>query len=190
MYKSGLTNLALTLVLLLLAVLSLPRRGPNTLDSEITFDTEFHNSLWNLDRAKMQWAEEKNMVEHDLPTMENLAPYLGDWTNRIKQLVALGINYKITPIEELKPQSDIGTLTHDLYFRAGFCRFYPAGSDYCLITGWTHPKLDGATSVRAFYIENQYLIAGMLSVLGLGNLLIFVFRKIWHMKKLNYRASR
>lgn len=189
--KPGYINLALALVLLPLAViLFFSRSGPNALDSELTFDTEFHNSLWNLDRAKTQWVEEKNKTEHALPTMADLTPYLGDWTNRIKQLVALGINYKITPFEETSPQSDVATLTRDLCFRAGFCRFYPAGTSYCLHTGWTYPKLDGTTKFRAFYINNQYLIAGVLFVLGVGSLLVFVIKKIWRAKLSGHDVSK
>jgi hypothetical protein len=121
---------------------------------------------------------EKHKTEHDVPTMEDLGPYLGDWTNHITRFVTLGITYKITPISEMDPQSDIATLTSDLRFQRGFCRFYPAGTSYCIHTGWTFPQSSTTNSFRAFYINNQYLLAAALCVLAVGNLLVFVIKRM------------
>jgi hypothetical protein len=108
--------------------------------------------------------------------MEELAPYLGEWTNRIARLMTLGITYRITSLEE--PQSDVATLTRDLRFRSGYCRLYSAGTRYCLHTGWAHPNSGVTSSSRAFFIDNQGLLAAALGVLGLGNLLVFVVKRI------------
>src|SRR5207302_9563309 len=165
--------------LMLLAVILLlsPGVGPGALDSEKVFMAGLHNSLYYLDRAKWQWAEEKHKSEQDVPTMADLTPYLGDWTNRIERFITLGITYKIAPISEMEPQSDIATLTRDLRFQSGICRFYPAGTRYCIHTGWSHPD-SGRSSFRAFYISNRELLAAALFMFGIGTLLVFVVRKI------------
>ena len=62
-----------------------------------------HNSLYHLDQAKWKWMEEKHKTDHDVPTMEDLAPYLGEWTNHIARFIALGVSYKISPISEMEP---------------------------------------------------------------------------------------
>ena len=112
MRKGGHINLTLALALLLLSgILILVVRGPVALDSEKTFMAELHSSLYHIDQAKWKWAEEKHKPEQAVPTMEDLTPYLGDWSNRIQQLRALGIDYKLTPFSEMQPQSDIATLT-------------------------------------------------------------------------------
>ncbi len=79
-------------LLLFAALLVSLKFGPQTLESEITFDTDLHNSLWNLDRAKQQWALEHLKSERDIPTLTELAPYLGEWNERIGKLSALGIS--------------------------------------------------------------------------------------------------
>ena len=116
---------------LLFAALQVSLRfGPQTLESEISFDTDLHNSLGNLDSAKQQWAQEKQKSERDIPTLMELAPYLEEANDSIRKLGALGITYKITSMAE--PQSDIATLTRDLRFQRGFSRFYGAGTSLCL----------------------------------------------------------
>src|SRR6266487_5979122 len=100
MRKPGSAYLVAGIVLLLLAVIFfLPSgAGPGALDREKAFIFGLHNSLYYLDQAKWKWMEEKHKTEHDVPTMEDLAPYLGDWTNHIARFVTLGLAYKITPI--------------------------------------------------------------------------------------------
>lgn len=110
--------------------------------------------------------------------MEDLTPYLGDWTNHIKRFITLGIDYKITPVSEMEPQSDVATLTRDLRFQRGFCRFYPAGTRYCIHTGWAGPEFGSASWFPAFYFNNRELLAAALFMLAMGNLLVFVIRKI------------
>ena len=137
-----------------------------------------HNSLYYLDQAKWKWMEEKHKSEHDVPTMEDLAPYLGEWTNHIARFIALGVSYKISPISEMEPQSDTATLTHDLRFRIGFCRFYRAGTSYCLHTGWVYPPYDKVTWFQAFYINNRGLLAVALFISAMASLLVFVIKRV------------
>jgi hypothetical protein len=56
---AGYAYLMTAIVLLLLAAILLvsPTFGPGALDSEITFDTVFMNTVLDLDQAKWQWAE-------------------------------------------------------------------------------------------------------------------------------------
>lgn len=163
-------------LLLLVAAFFISLRPHRALVSEKVFISRLHNSLYYLDQAKEKWAQEKHKSEGDVPSMADLTPYLGDWTNHIEQFTALGITYKITPISEEEPQSDIATLTRDLCFRSGICRFYPADTRYCIHTGWTNP--DSARSLRALYINNQGLIAAALFIAGITTLLVFVVRRI------------
>jgi hypothetical protein len=51
--------------------------------------------------------KKKHKSEGDVPTMEDLAPYLGEWTNHIARFVSWGVTYKITPISEMESQSDV-----------------------------------------------------------------------------------
>lgn len=178
MCKAGFVNLAVGIILLLLAVtlIVLSAYGPSVLDREKGFMTALGNSLYYLDIAKQKWADEKHKSERDIPTMEDLTPYLGDWTNTIKRFVALGINYKITSTEE--PQTDIATLTRDLRFRSGICRYYYAGTSYGLQKGWTFPKNDSTSSFQAFYFNYRGLFALAFCVLALGNLLVFAIKRI------------
>jgi hypothetical protein len=143
------------------------------LASEKTFDAALHNSLYYLDQAKWKWAEEKQKSEQDIPTMADLDPYLGEWTNSIKRFETLGIKYKITPRSEMEPQSDVAILTRDVSFHAGICRFYPAGTRYCINTGWTSPELSGIPRRRAFYMGDRELFAVAIFLLTIVNLLIF-----------------
>jgi hypothetical protein len=109
---------------LLAVIIFLPSgAGPGALPREMGFWGGLHNSLYYLDEAKMKWADENHKTEGAVPAMEDLAPYLGAWTNHIAQFIAWGVTYKITPISEMKPQSDVATLTRDLRFQIGFCRY-------------------------------------------------------------------
>ncbi len=182
--QTGYAYLVTAMVLLLLAAILFvsPTIGPGALDSEITFDTVFMNTVLELDQAKWQWAEAKHKSEHDLPTMEDLAPFLGNWTNNIHRLIGLGVDYKITPFSEEEHQSDIATLTRDLYFMHGFSYFYPAGTQYCPRTGWSSPNTAPTSSLRAFYFNHQGLPAEILFVLAMANLIVFVIKKIRHSK--------
>ena len=51
-----------------------------------------------MDQARQKWAEEEHKSEGDVPTIADLTPYLGDWTTSFNLFIALGVNYKITPI--------------------------------------------------------------------------------------------
>ncbi len=181
MRKLGNTTLIIALALWLLAVILVvvPGVGPGALDPEKVFMAQLHNSLYYIDIAKRDWAEEKHKSERDVPTLADLTPYLGDWTNRIERLIALGIDYKITPAME--NQSDIATLTRDLGFRRGISRFYPAGKRYCIHTGWTHGNY--VRPFRAFYINNRELLAAVLFISGIGTLIAFVVRKIRNLRQ-------
>src|SRR3954452_5880537 len=117
----------------------------------MAFTGGLQNSLYHLDQAKRNWAEEKHKSDGDIPTMEDLAPYLGNWTNSIKRFVPWGIDYKIEPISETESQSAIATFTRDISFKIGFCRFYSAGPRYSLFTGWAVPQLRGRSRLLAFY---------------------------------------
>jgi len=188
MRKPGSAYLVVGIVLLLLAVIFFlpPGIGPGALDSEKVFMVGLHNSLYYMDQAKWKWMEEKHKTEHDVPTMEDLAPYLGDWTNHIARFVGLGITYKITPISEMEPQSDVATLTRDLRFRAGICRLYRAGTSYCLHTGWYSPPYDTTSWFRALYINDRELLAVGLFGLAVASLLVFVIKRVRYFR---YRSD-
>jgi len=121
--------------------------------------------------------EEKHKTEGDVPTMNDLAPYLGEWTNHIARFIALGVSYKITPVSELKPQSDTATLTRSVSFQRGFRRIYPAGTRYSLQGDSFNPPYDTKSWFLAFYQNNRGLLAIFLFVLAMGNLLVFVKKK-------------
>jgi hypothetical protein len=178
MRKVGSVNLAVALGLLLLAVILflLSGFGPGALDSEKRFIAGLLNSLYYIDEAKRQWANEKHKSELDTPVLPDLMPYLGKWTNTIQKFTALGITYRITSMAE--PQTDVATLTRGLCFRKGFCHFYPAGTSYCLQTGWTYPQSSTTSSVRAFFMNNRYFFTVALCVLAMGNVVVFVIKNI------------
>ena len=180
MRKSGSAYLVAGVILLLLAVIVfLPSgAGLGALPREMGFWGGLQNSLWNLDLAKMKWMEEKHKTEGDLPTMEDLAPYLGEWTNHIAQFIAWGVTYKITPISEMEPQSDVATLTRDVRFQIGFCRYYRAGTSYSLHGGYVSPRYDTKSWFVAFYQNNRGLLVIVLFASAIGNLLMFVIKKI------------
>ncbi len=184
MRKSSSAYLVVALALLLLAMfIFLPfGAGPGALPREMGFWVPLQNSLNHLDEAKWKWMEEKQKTEGDTPTMEDLAPYLGDWTNSIKHFGALGVEYKITPISEMKPQSDVATLTRDLRFQRGFCRYYCAGTKFSLQGDRFYPPYDTKSRLIAFYQNNRGLLALVLFALAIGNLLVFVVKKIQNVR--------
>ena len=184
MRKSGYGYLATAIALLLLAVfVFLPLgAGPGALDREMAFWGRLHNSLYYLDRAKWKWMDEKHKAEGDVPTMEDLAPYLGEWTNHIARFIALGVTYKITPISEMESQSDIATITRDLRFQRGFCRYYHAGTSFSLHGGYVSPLYDTKSRFIALYQNNRGLLVIILFALAIGNLLAFVRKKIQNFK--------
>ena len=187
MHKSGYGYLVVALALLLLAVfVFLPSgAGPGALDREMAFWGGLHNSLGQLDEAKWKWAAERHKSEGDVPTMEDLAPYLGDWTNHIARFVALGVTYKITPISDLEPRSDVATLTRNLRFQIGFCRYYRAGTSFSLHGGHVSPPYDTKSWFIAFYQNNRGLLVIVLFALAIGNLLVFVIKKIQNSKQVS-----
>ena len=184
MRKSGSAYLVVALALLLLAMfIFLPwGAGPGALPREMGFWVPLQNSLNQLDQAKWKWMDEKHKTEGDTPTMEDLAPYLGDWTNSIKHFGALGVEYKITPIAEMKAQSDVATLTRDLRFQKGFCRFYRAGTKFSIQGDRFYPPYDTKSSLIAFYQNNRGLLVLVLFTLAIGNLLVFVVKRIQNVR--------
>ena len=148
--------------------------GPFVLDSESTFDARLHNSLVDLSHAKQQWADEKQKSEKDVPTIEELGPYLGVNEARIAELIALGVHYTITPIGKGE-LTDIATMTQNVRFHGGFSRFYPAGTKCGLSSGWSTPP--GSICFRL--VENYLDVLLILSLLalGVGNVLLLVIRK-------------
>lgn len=178
-------NLVIGIVLLLLAVVVfLPAgAGPGALPREMAFVGGLHDSLYYLDQAKSTWAQEKHKPDGAIPTMDDLAPYLGDSTNRIKRFVALGVKYKISAVSELEHQSDVATLTRGLRFQIGFCRYYPAGTSYCIHTGWSYPRLGMGSWLIAFYEINRGFFALSLFALAFGNVLLFVIKKVRNLKQ-------
>jgi len=185
MRKAGYGYLTAALALMLLAVLVLLPSGAGlgALDREMAFTGGLGNSLYHLDLAKREWAEEKHKPEGTVPTMADLAPYLGEWTNSIKRFVAWGIEYKITPISEMENHSDVATFTCNVSFQRGFCRFYRAGTRYCLRTGWAVPQSSSTSWLLAFYHHNRGPLAGALFISGIGSLLVFAVKKIRSSRK-------
>ena len=184
MRKSGSAYLLVALALLLLAMfIFLPwGAGPGALPREMGFWVPLQNSLYHLDEAKWKWMEEKHKTEGDTPTMEDLAPYLGEWTNSIKHFGALGVEYKITPISEMKPQSDVATLTRDLRFQRGFCRYYPAGTKFSMQAERFYPSYDTKSSLIASYQNNRGLLAIILFAFAIG---VFVIKKIQYSRRVS-----
>jgi len=180
MRKNSSVYLLISGALLLLALLIfLPLgAGPRALEREMGFWGALHNSLYYIDIAKSQWMEEKHKSYGDIPTMQDLAPYLGEWTNNIARLVSEGVTYTITPTSEISSQSDVATLTRDLRFQRGFCRYYLAGTRYSLLGEHYYPPYDTKSWLMAFYQNNRGLIVIVLLVLSLGNLLAFAVKKI------------
>jgi hypothetical protein len=187
MRKTSFAYLVVALALLLLAVfILLPSgAGPGALDREMGFWGGLHNTLYHIDVAKLQWMDEKHKADGDVPTLEDLAPYLGEWTNDIARFVALGVTYKITPISEMEPQSDVVTLTRDLRFQRGFCRYYRAGTRFSLQGGRFHPPYDTKSWLMAAYQNNRGLLVIVLFALAIGSLLAFVIKKIQNTRQVS-----
>lgn len=178
MGKIGYVNLALALSLAagILCLYSDPR--PWAVDSEKSFIGQLHNSLYYLNQAKFQWAEEHQNSEQELPTLQELTPYLGNHTNLFARMLALGVTYTITSTGE--PQSDIATLTRDIRFRSGYCLLYSAGITYDLRSHWAQPPhRTPAKSFRRLWIENNldHLFVATLVILAVANLIVFVIKR-------------
>jgi hypothetical protein len=174
-------------VFLLLAVfIILPSgAGPGALEREMGFWGGLQNSLTYIDLAKTKWMDERHKADGDVPTMEELAPYLGEWTNRIARFVSLGVTYKLTPVSETHPQSDVATLTRNLRFQRGFCRYYRAGTRFSIQGDRFYPPYDAKSWLPAFYQNNRGLIAIVLFVLAVGNLLVFVIKKFLQFRQVS-----
>jgi hypothetical protein len=151
--------------------------GVSVLDSEKTFDAGLHNSLYYLDLAKQKWADEKQKSEKDVPTIDELIPYLRENKVGIDKFMALGVRYTITPTGE-EHQTDIATLTRDLRFHRGICRYYPAGTKLCLHAGWSSPP--GSICFRLLENNLDIFLLLCLFALAVGNVLLFVMRKRPH----------
>lgn len=188
MHNSGSRFLIFAIASFLLAVIIfLPSgAGSGALPREMGFWGRLHNSLYYLDIAKVKWMDEKHKKEGDVPTMEDLSPYLGEWTNHIAQFVAWGVTYKITPISEMEPQSDVATLTRDVRFQIGFCRYYRAGTSYSLHSGYVFPPFAGVKSWSiAFYENNRGLLVLILLAFAVGSLLVFIIKKIQNFRQVH-----
>jgi hypothetical protein len=152
--------------------------GTSTFDSEMVFLGSLHNSLYYLDRAKYQWAEQNQKSEIEIPTLDDLLPYLGDQKNGVEKFIALGVRYRTTSLAVR--QSDVATLTRDVRCRRGICRCYPAGSSFSLCTRWDFSKCRFAARVRWFCINTARISVPLLCALGLGSLLVFVVEHMRH----------
>ena len=160
------------------------RPGPWALEREKGFDVSLVNSLYYLDQAKQQWATEKKKSELDVPTFDDLKPYLGNQWESIQRLKAWGVRYAIASTEE--PQSDLATLTRNLRFRRGYCLFYPAGTSYGLLAGWSFPPASATSKpFGLLWVENNldHLLGAALVVLLVGNLLAFLVSKNHYSKQ-------
>jgi hypothetical protein len=180
MRKSGFAYLIVAFALLLLALfIVLPSgAGPGALERESGFWGGLQNSLYDIDVAKTKWSVETHKADGDVPKMEELVPYLGECTNRIARFVGLRVSYKITPVEEMKPQSDVATLTRDLRFQRGFCRYYLAGTRFSMQGERFYPPYDTKSWLTACYQNNRGLLAIILFALAFGNLLHFAMKKV------------
>lgn len=151
---------------------------PWIVDGTKEFNDGLRNSLYYLDMAKRQWVWEKNKTDQDVPTLNDLTPYLGSNLDSIKRFQALGVRYTIT--SRATNQSDVATLTHDLLFGRGYGPFCSAGIRYCIHTGWLSPQSKLAS--RPFlllYIENNldHWLEEALAILVVANLLLLVIKK-------------
>ena len=187
MRKSGSAYLVVTLALLLLSGwIFLPSgAGLGALDREMGFWTELQNSLYHIDVAKTEWMDEEHKADGEVPTMEELAPYLGEWTNAIARFVALGVSYKITPVSEMQPQSDVAALTRDLRFKSGFGRYYCAGTRFSLQGERFYPPYGTKSWLMASYQNNRGMLAIVLFALAVGNLLLFGLTKNRYLRKVS-----
>ena len=178
--KSKLAFVNLAIFLIILGGILLVESGPEPwLDSEKVFMARLHNSLYELDRAKYEWATEKNKPEDAIPTFDDLAPYLGKWKDTIEKLKTLGIEYKITSTET--NQSDVATLTRGIRFRAAICPFYRAGTTLCIHTGWKSPPPSTSPltlRIRLTWLRADFFLKAAFFILVLANALIFLVRKL------------
>lgn len=183
--KSKLVFVNFVILLVILGGILLVESGPEPwLDSEKVFMARLQNSLYYLDRAKYQWATEKNKPEDAVPTFEELAPYLGEWTNTIAKLKALGIDYKITSTET--NQSDVATLTMSIRFRAAVCSYYRGGTTFCIHTGWKSPPPNiSPTTLRMWltWLRADFFLKAALFLQVLANGIIFSVRKFTQSSK-------
>jgi hypothetical protein len=177
--KSKLVVANLVILLFIFGGILLVESGPEPwLDSEKVFMARLHNSLWNIDRAKSQWATEKNNPEGAVPTFDDLAPYLGEWKNTIEKLQALGVEYKITSAET--NQSDVATLTQGIRFRAAVCPYYRAGTTLCIHTDWKSPPPSTSPitlRIRLTWLRADFFLKAAFFFLVLANGIIFLVRK-------------
>jgi hypothetical protein len=178
--KSKLVFANLVIFLIILGGILLVESGPEPcLDSEKVFMARLQNSLWNLDRAKYQWATEKNKPEDAIPTFDDLAPYLGEWKNTIEKLKALGVEYKITSTET--NQSDVATLTRGIRFRAAICPYYRAGTTLSIHTGWKSPPPSTSPitlRILLTWLRADFFLKAAFFILVLANVIIFLVRKL------------
>ena len=177
--KSKLAFANLVILLIIIGGILLVESGPEPwLDSEKRFMARLHSSLGSLDRAKHQWAEEKNKPEDAVPTFDDLAPYLGEAKANIEKLKGLGVEYKITSTEE--NQSDVATLTRGIRFRSAFCAYYRAGTTLCIHTGWKSPPPGTSPislRIRLILLRADFFLTAALFILALANGIIFLVRK-------------
>ena len=166
-------------LLVILGGILLVDSGPEPwLDSEKVFMTRLHNSLYYIDRAKYDWATKTNKPENAVPTLDDLAPYLGEWRSNIEKLKEIGVEYKITSTET--NQSDIATLTRGIRFRAAICPYYRVGTTLCLHTGWQSPPTGNSPvtlRIRLTWLHADFLLKAAFFLLVLADVIILLVRK-------------
>jgi len=113
------------------------------------------SSLLYLDQAKWDWAEKEHKEDNEVPTMNELLPYIGAHKSLIDRLMALGVVYTITPFGDDYRQSDVATLTKDLRFTAGFARYYPAGTKISIQGERFHPQV---AFLKGYFQQNWAII--------------------------------
>jgi len=158
--------------ILLLVLGRLYVSGPIVLDREGAFFLKLQNSLYYLDQAKSEWATVEHKADEDIPTMQELIPYLGEHQRSIDELASHGVVYTITPRDEDHAQSDYATLTQDIRFRSGFSRYYPAGKKFSLQGVNAHPT---GSPCYVFFQQNWQIMVSLWVIAFLvGNAIYLV----------------
>ena len=88
-------------------ILAMPNSVPSLPDRRTSPTNECINNLRAIDAAKQEWAIEKNKTTNDIPTWDNILPYLGHyWTNHAP-ICPSGGKYTIGKVGE-PPKCSIG----------------------------------------------------------------------------------
>ncbi len=164
---------------LILGGILLVDSGPEPwLDSEKVFMARLENSLGEINEAKYRWAEEKEKPEDAIPSLGDLAPYLGKWKDTIEEFKALGIEFKVTSTKTR--YSDVATLKRGIRFRAAVCSYYRAGTSLRIKTGWKAPPPGTSPMTLRIWLTNLYagfFLRAALLMLVLANGMISLLRR-------------